>query len=94
MKLRYWELVGKKVISADGQKLGRVAELITRKHGDQLQVVELQIGAGSLIARIGFKKFRKEMPSYNIPWQQIGRIDKQIYLKVNKANLPQEKHVE
>lgn len=88
MRLRYWELVGKKIISADGKEVGRIADLLAQRQGNELRVVAMRVGSGAFIQRIGFKKMRgKETPALEIPWEQIARLEKHIYLNVKNEDL-------
>ena len=82
MQIRFRELTGKEVIGSDGQRIGRVSEVVVQRRGqgDQLEVCALRVGLSGWWQRIAFRRLGASLDE--IPWQLIERIDRKIYLKV------------
>ena len=80
MQIRFREFMGKKVIGSDGQKVGRVAEVIVQRQGEQLEVSALRVGLAGWWQRIAFRGLGEQLDE--IPWTMVERIEKEIYLKV------------
>ncbi len=83
MRITYHELIGKRVVTADGQDIGRLADLDAEADGDKLRVVKLFVGPGALLQRIAFKVGS----SRAIPWDAVARIDKRVELKLRRDEL-------
>ena len=49
MRMRYRELIGKEVIAADGERIGRIADLGAERQGDALRVTALLVGTSALL---------------------------------------------
>src|SRR5436190_2085518 len=81
MTLRYPQLVGMTVVSADGRIVGRVRDLVAERHGDALAVTTLLVGPAALLQRIAFRWIGR---SHSIPWQLVAQIDDQLHLRVPK----------
>lgn len=89
MRKRYYELVGMEVVTADGAKVGRVADLVAEAEGDALCVTTLLVGPTALLQRISFKHSRmlQRNPPIKIPWRLVAGIDKHIRLRVMSHDL-------
>lgn len=88
MRLRYHELVGKRVVTSDGHRAGRVADLVAMPLGDTLRVTALRIGASALIRRISFSHARRlRLQPREITWDQIAHIDDRVHLHLTGADL-------
>jgi sporulation protein YlmC with PRC-barrel domain len=89
MQMRYYELVGKRVVTADGQRIGRVGDLFAEHADGRLRVTALIVGPSAWIRRIGFKrtKMLHTLPARSIPWRTVARIAKDIELCVDAASL-------
>lgn len=76
MRIRYHQLVGKPVLSADGTRLGRVHDLEAQGSGGCLEVTALLVGPAAFVRRIAF---RLRPPGSglvaSVPWHLVGRID-------------------
>jgi sporulation protein YlmC with PRC-barrel domain len=80
--MRYHELVGKQVITADGERIGRVVDLMARKRGEALCVTALLLGKAGLVERIGIRHLRRPRV---IAWEDVARIGKQVELRAGAA---------
>lgn len=81
MQIRYRELMGKRVIGSDGQKVGRVADIIAHHQGDQLEVSALRVGATGLLHRIAFRRAGDGRQGLDeVPWEMVESIGKTIRL--------------
>lgn len=90
MRLRYWELIDRPVIAADGKNIGRLIDLVAGRQGDGLYIEALLVGPTALARRIGFPPSRlfRPAPSQRIPWSLVARVDDSIQLRVSSADLP------
>ena len=79
---RYAELVGKTVVDGDGRTVGRVADLVAERRGDDLCVVGLLVGPGALLRRIAFQRrpWRGGPLAQYVAWEQVDRIEREIHL--------------
>jgi len=76
-------LLGRRVLDADGQIVGRLEELRAELIDGELVVTEFHIGAGALLERMG--EFVTQLPflryipysrhMYRVPWQQLDLSD-------------------
>ncbi|HEV7216351.1 MAG TPA: PRC-barrel domain-containing protein [Chloroflexota bacterium] len=98
MRLRYHELVGKQVVTADGQPIGAIVDLVAEQQGDDLRVTAFQVGLTALARRISFRRAGTvSLQANRIPWRLVAGIDAQVHLSVDRASvdrLPQAPSVE
>jgi sporulation protein YlmC with PRC-barrel domain len=88
MRLHYHDLVGKSVVTSDGHRAGRVADLVAAPRGGTLRVTALRIGTSALIRRISFSHARRlRLQPREIPWGQIAHIDDRVHLRLTSAEL-------
>lgn len=89
MELSYQALIGKPVVAADGERLGRVADLVAEARGERLRVTGLLVGPGSLLRRISFERavWLGAPPARKIPWSLVARVEREIHLRVDAAAL-------
>lgn len=89
MQIRYYELVGKKVITAEGRSIGRLVDLVAEPDGDSLRVTTLLVGPAALARRIAFKRVPLfgVAPPRTIPWQLVARVAEHVHLTVDAAGL-------
>ena len=86
MRLRYHELLGKRVLAADGRLLGHVADLTAEPRGGALRVTGLRVGATALLRRITFRRSGDlRLQPREIPWALVARVDRDIHLRVDHA---------
>lgn len=92
MRLRYRELVNRPVVTADGHKLGRIADLTAEPRGERLCVTTLLVGPSALFQRIAFKQSRlfQLIPARAIAWSLVADIGDVVTLRVTAAELPRE----
>lgn len=76
--LRLQELIGRVVVDADGQRLGRVVECIAAPRGDELRVVELLVGTRSWATRFGPGEGAR---GRRVRWEQIATLAPHITLR-------------
>lgn len=89
MRTRYYELVGKRVVTADGRRIGRVGDLLAEGDDGRLCVVALLIGPSAWVRRIGFKQtwLLRALPPRRVPWRFVSRVAKDVELCVDAACL-------
>jgi sporulation protein YlmC with PRC-barrel domain len=89
-RCRYADLVGKRVVDADGETIGRVADLVAQRCGESLCVVGLLVGPGALLRRIAFRRlpFGGAPLARYVSWECVDRIDRRIYLRPDWAHAP------
>lgn len=82
--MRYDELLGKRVVTADGDTLGRIADLVVEPHGGALYVTALMIGTGAWVRRIAFRRTAtlEHARPRKVPWALVARIADQVQLRV------------
>ncbi len=93
MRIRYQELAGKHTVTADGETLGRVVDLVAEPRGDALRVTALLVGPSALMRRIGFKRrgFVRRAPARRVPWRLVARIEEHaVRLRVSRDALDKE----
>lgn len=92
MEWRYQQLLGKRVIAADGESVGRVADLVAERRGEELQVTALLVGNASLLRRIAFRRLAlfRVAPPRKVPWSLIAEITDVVRLRVVRTTLEQE----
>jgi sporulation protein YlmC with PRC-barrel domain len=84
MQISYHDLVGREVIGAGGERLGRVADLEAERVADDLRVVALLVGLVALFARVWLARVGplRLRPS-RVPWRDVARIERQVHLHVH-----------
>jgi sporulation protein YlmC with PRC-barrel domain len=88
MHLRYHQIVGKTVITADGQRIGAVADLVAERRGTLLRVTALQIGPLGLLRRIAFRRTGAiALTPPEVPWRLVARVDRNVHLNLDRASL-------
>jgi sporulation protein YlmC with PRC-barrel domain len=89
MRIRYHDLVGTPVYTADGQRLGRVADLTAEPRGDRLCIVALLVGSAALAHRAGLKRLPLigAAPPRTVPWPDVAHIGDRIVLRVTADEL-------
>jgi sporulation protein YlmC with PRC-barrel domain len=70
------QLIGRTVFDRQGQKVGRLEELIAEEHGNAWEVTELLIGTGALLQRmsvhlLGFVGRKVKPRGFRVSWQQL-----------------------
>src|SRR4051794_16304325 len=87
MRLRYLELLGKSVRTADGHDIGRVADLHAEPIGDELHVTALLVGTAALIRRVTFNRgsLFRAVPPRVVPWSIVARVDDCIHISLDRA---------
>lgn len=80
MRLRYSQLIGMKVIGADGARIGRIHDLLAEPRGESLCVATLLVGERALMQRISFRMRRRlrALQPHSIPWTQVDRIEGRV----------------
>ncbi len=87
MRLRYHQLVGKHVRTADGHGVGRIADLHAEPVGDELRVTALLVGPAALIRRVSFRRgaLFPVAPPRVVPWSAVARLDEEVHLRLDRA---------
>lgn len=76
--LRLQQLMGRRVVGADGRHMGRVVECLAEADGDELRVVGLLVGPGAWITRFG--SAGKHAGRF-VPWEDIVTLTPRITLR-------------
>lgn len=89
MNVRYHSLRGMRVKTSDGCNLGRVADLVAERRGDDLCVIGLLVGAGGVMRRVIARRlfFHRLAPPRFIPWELVGHLDRKIVLSADLCDL-------
>ncbi len=85
MRLTYHELVGKHVVTADGQDLGRIADLEAEPFDGKLRVVALLVGPVALFRRIG-----RHVPARRVEWRMVRRVGTEVELWATAGKVAEE----
>ena len=87
--MRYQELVGKRVMTADGENLGRVADLLAEERGGVLRVTALLLGPAALVRRITVKSLPlpEIEPPLKLPWSLVADIEEVVSLRVRRDEI-------
>jgi sporulation protein YlmC with PRC-barrel domain len=85
VRIRYHELVGKRVLDAEGALLGRVVDLVAEACDERLVVHTLLIGPDSFLTRIGLHRVgRLRVRPHEVPWSAVGQVGKSISLRAGR----------
>jgi sporulation protein YlmC with PRC-barrel domain len=76
--LQLQHLMGRRVVDADGRRVGRVVECLAEADGDDLRVVGLLVGPGAWAARFGSAVGYK---GRFVKWEDIAAIEPCITLQ-------------
>src|SRR5690242_17918616 len=76
--LRVQELLGRVVVDAAGQRLGRVVECIAEPRGEELRVVALLVGPTAWWARFGPTQVAG---GRRVRWEDIATLSPRITLR-------------
>jgi sporulation protein YlmC with PRC-barrel domain len=76
--LRLQQLMGRRVVGADGRHIGRVVECLADAEGDELRVRGLLVGPGAWITRFG--SAGKQAGRF-VPWEHIVTLTPHITLR-------------
>jgi sporulation protein YlmC with PRC-barrel domain len=88
MRIRYHELVGRRVVTADGHHIGHVADLAAEPREGKLAVTELLVGTSAFLRRIGSKQIGLfGVRPHRVPWSAIARIEEAVVLRLTKDQL-------
>jgi sporulation protein YlmC with PRC-barrel domain len=90
MRVRYGELVGRRVVDAEGARVGRVVDLVAAPADDRtLRVTALLVGYRALFERIvtGVLAGRR-VHELEIPWSLVRSVESDVRLSVRRAELP------
>ncbi|HLI28924.1 MAG TPA: PRC-barrel domain-containing protein [Chloroflexota bacterium] len=84
MRLRFHELVGKRVLAADGRLVGTIQDLVAEPVEGELRVTALLVGYGALARRIAFRRapWLRLAPPRRVPWGAVARIDRAVHLAI------------
>jgi sporulation protein YlmC with PRC-barrel domain len=96
MRIEYHRLAGKRVVTRDGEAIGRVTDLVAEPRGERLFVTELLVGPSALIRRIASKRLWlfSLAPPRVVPWELVQRVDDRVQLSVTAAELDQQARTE
>jgi sporulation protein YlmC with PRC-barrel domain len=84
MHLGYHQLVGKRIVAANGQTVGRLVDLIAEERDGKLRVTALQAGPVAIIYRFGlrWRPLSQMVARRTVPIEQVDHIGDQIRLRV------------
>ena len=71
--VRLEELLGKRVVAADGTSVGRLEEVRVERRGDDYEVSEYLVGTGALFERLAFVRrlLGREVRAIVVRWDQL-----------------------
>jgi len=71
--VRLENLLGKRVATPDGRRVGRIEEVRAERRGDAYEVTEFHLGTGALLERLSIvQRLRRRRPRmYVARWDQI-----------------------
>jgi sporulation protein YlmC with PRC-barrel domain len=98
MEVQVELLIGTKVYDVNGEKVGRIEEILVERQDNGLLVESFLVGASALISRLsawtlvrpikGSLKTRHIYSAYDIPWQDLDLTDpKRPKLRTAKKDL-------
>ncbi len=76
--IRLQQLMGRRVIDADGRRLGRVAECLAEADGGELRVIGLLVGSRAWSARFGSAS---TLGGRLVHWEEIAELAPHIVLR-------------
>lgn len=82
MRIRYHELVGKRVVTSDGHNIGRISDLSAEPRDGKLYVTGLLVGPTALFRRIAFK-----IKVDRVPWRLVDQVGDRVRLRVSLDEL-------
>jgi len=74
MELHVEDLIGKEVLDIDGERAGRIEELVVAREGLRRVVTEVHLGAGALFERLS-APLRGRRDGRRVPWSQLDLSD-------------------
>jgi sporulation protein YlmC with PRC-barrel domain len=84
VRIRYHELVGKRVVDADGAALGHVVDLVAEACDECLVVHTLLIGPDSFLTRIGLHRVGMlRVRPHEVVWAAVERVSEAIILRAD-----------
>jgi sporulation protein YlmC with PRC-barrel domain len=84
VEIRLEDLLGRRVHDSEGRIAGHVEEVVARKDGRRLVVVEYRLGAYALLHRLAGGAFGRRLlgllpmtrpAAYRVPWEQLDLSD-------------------
>jgi len=76
--IRLQQLMGRRVVGADGRRLGRVVECLAEPDGDELRVIGLLVGPRAWAARFGSAS---GLSGRFVQWEEIASLAPHITLR-------------
>jgi sporulation protein YlmC with PRC-barrel domain len=76
--IRLQQLMGRRVVGADGRHIGRVVECLAEPDGDELRVTGLLVGPHAWAARFGSASGHA---GRFVRWEEIAALDSRITLR-------------
>jgi sporulation protein YlmC with PRC-barrel domain len=78
-------LLDKRVLTTDGDSLGRVFDFRARREGSEIRVTHIRVGIGAWIARLhpygGVRRLFGSAPGLEIPWEAVASVDQEVRLE-------------
>lgn len=73
------------VRAADGCKVGHVYDFTAKQIGRDIRITHIHVGAAAWLDRLGvghaFHRIRGRTAGYEIPWEAIDSIDREVRLR-------------
>jgi sporulation protein YlmC with PRC-barrel domain len=77
-------LLGKRVITTDSKRVGRVHDFKARREGVETIITHINVGGGVWIERLqlhgALRRLLNIENEVRLPWEAIGSVDKEIHL--------------
>src|SRR4051794_34029953 len=89
MKIRYQQLIGRPVMTADGHSIGRIADLTAAGRSGELRVTGLLVGPAAFIRRIASRHLGifRAVPPREVPWELVADVGDTVTLRFRRDEL-------
>jgi sporulation protein YlmC with PRC-barrel domain len=89
MRLCYHQIVGMRVVDAEGKPAGHVMDLRAAADGDTFRVNALLIAPRSFLHRLGLTWPHRagQTGTKEVPWEAVARVADQVYLRIRAAEI-------
>lgn len=86
MRVYFYDLLGKRVVTADGKRLGRIADLIAERRGDALCITGMRLGTQALVRRVASESVTVAyVPGgRGVPWALVASVGREVRLTITQ----------
>lgn len=84
-RLRFHELVGRRVVDRDGKLIDHVADLMATPVDDRLTISALLVGPAAFVARVGQRRWLgPDRGPIEIAWREVVDVGDEIRVTVDR----------